>query len=216
MSDLTVACVLVCGHVDFTSEYVIRLKSMCRRMVARPHRFVCFTDDKFRLPDDIETVHIPTPRGHYAWWSKLELFNAAHGFTGRVLYLDLDVLLVRELSPIIDFPARFALVPDGAPNFRPRNGLAVYKKFNSSVMVWEAGEANYLYDAWTPKVAQRLWGDQDWIGEMADAESMPREWFPRLSECGKDWGEQARVVLCKKPKNLDAAHKWPWFNEVWQ
>lgn len=214
---LTIACVFVRGHVDFTPEYVIRLKSMCDRLVPHPHRFVCLTDQPMRLPKDIETIYIPTPKGRFAWWSKLELFNPKHSLNGRILYLDLDVLLVGGMSEIVNYRSDFAMVPDGAPNFKPKDGKQVVKKYNSSVMVWNGSrELDYLYEMWTPEVAQRLWGDQDWLGEQAIADSMPIKWFPRLSECGQNWTTAAKVVLCKKPKNLLAAQQWKWFNEAWQ
>lgn len=211
---LTVACVLVKGHVPFTAEYVVRLKSMCARSLGE-HRFVCLTDRE--LPG-IETIRIQAPDGIYAWWSKLELFNPAHGFTGRMLYLDLDVLVVGDLRPAADYPASFALVPDGAPGFMPRDGRKCVHRFNSSVMTWNAGERNHLYTEWTPKVARRLWGDQDWIGEQAPSGSaMPIEWFPRLSEAKRPpWPEAAKVILCKKPKNAAASCRWKWFDEAWR
>lgn len=216
--NLTVLCVFVQGHVAFTPEYVVRLHSMVARRI-RFTRFLCLTDRPESLPDHIETVRIPSPRGVYGWWSKLELFNPTLPVEGRLMYLDLDVLAVRRLDEVAYFPAPFALVPDGAPNFRPKDGRKVVKRFNSSVMVWDAGLGHDLYTEWTRTEAQRLWGDQDWIGERyPGAAAMPREWFPRLSEVAAPprWPEEARVILCKKPKNLDAAAKWEWFNEEWQ
>lgn len=213
---ITVACVLVKGHVPFTIEYVTNLRAMVRRHLKRPHRFVCLTDRPEWLPH-IETIRIASPRPLKGWWSKLELFAAQRAFVGRVLYLDLDTLIVSSLDPIVDFPAPFALIPD-AGSFRPPRGLEVVKRFNSSAMVWDAGVNCSLFDAWTPKVAERLHGDQDFIGEqMPGAATMPLEWFPRLSELhGQPPGPLARVVLAKKPKNDVAADLYPWFNTAWR
>lgn len=213
---LTVACVFVRGHVGFTPEYVIRLHAMCERAFPE-HRFVCLTDNPDSLPPSIETIRVSPPRGMFAWWTKVELFNPMLGLSGRVVYLDLDVLVVGDVRAIVNYPSRFALVPDGAPNFVPKLGKKCIKKFNSSVMVWDAGEATYLYSEWRPNIADTLWGDQDWIGHRApDLDTMPLGWFPRLSEVGNEWSAEAKVVLCKKPKNLIAAQQWPWFNEAWQ
>lgn len=216
---LTVACVFVSGHVPFTPEYVVRLRSACERSLP-PHRFVCLTNREHELPEDgIEIVPIEPHRGIFGWWSKVELFNRSMPFTGRCLYLDLDVLLVGDMEPIIEFPAEFALVPDGAPNFQPKDGKSVVKRFNSSVMVWDYGVGHEIHDLWTHKIAARLWGDQDWIGEVCPkAATMPAEWFPRLSQlgCAPSWTPHAKVVLCKKPKNVEAAARYPWFNEAWQ
>jgi hypothetical protein len=85
-------------------------------------------------------------------------------------------------------------------------------------MVWNQGEQSEIYDAWTPAVANVLWGDQDWIGQCCpDAAAMPLEWFPRLSSVDStSWSAKSKVVLCKKPKNAEALVKYPWFNELWQ
>lgn len=211
MTNLTVCCVLVHGHVDFTNDYVLRLKSMVKRHLRRPHRFVCLTDRKI---DGVECIRVTTPR-YKGWWRKIELFNRKHGFCGRMLYLDLDTLVVDALDPIVDFPANFALVPDDAPNFHGMEGKIVVKGCNSSVMVWDAGVVDYIYDAWDEKITNELWGDQDWIATCCDDYAkMPLEWFPRVSQI-KELPDEAKVVLMKKPKNHLAIDKIPWVKEFW-
>lgn len=213
---LTVACVWVNGHVPFGVEYVEKLQHMVQRWVHRPFRFVCFTDRPWLLPDGMDRVVIPSPGKLKGWWSKVELFNPAHELTGRVLYLDLDTLIVGSLDDIFDFPATFALAPH-AGTFNGKDGLQVVKRFNSSVMVWDAGTQDHVFGNWTPNTAKRLWGDQDHIGEQCPfAATMPREWFPRLSELNGDPPlVSAKVVLAKKPKNTEAAQSLLWFKEAW-
>jgi hypothetical protein len=231
MNGLTFVCVLVKGHVPtFSPEYVVNLQRMVRRHCKRDHRFVCLTDRPELLPRFVETIFIP---GIYAdgklkgWWSKIQLFNITHDLGDRTVYLDLDTLMVGSLEEIITYPAPFALIPDGAPNFKPK-GLAVVKLYNSSVMVWSRGEGADLWRAWTPDVAKVFHGDQDWIGHrMPGLARMPIRWFPRLSEISEDvhrawlnnarspWPAGAKVILAKRPKNVDAAARWPWFRETW-
>jgi hypothetical protein len=142
--------------------------------------------------------------------------DRSHDLGDRVLYLDLDTLIVGSLDDVADYPSRFALVPH-AGTFNGRDGLAVVKRFNSSAMVWDADVPGYLYDTWHPQVMRRLFGDQDWIGEQThEADTMPIEWFPRLSAIkGGRIPTDAKVILCKKPKNEEAAEQWPWFRERW-
>jgi hypothetical protein len=84
-------------------------------------------------------------------------------------------------------------------------------------MVWNAGAAAKIFTMWSRDSADRLWGDQDWIGEvMPSAVTMPIKWFPRLSEARPPWPEETKVVLCKKPKNADAAKQFPWFDQAWR
>jgi hypothetical protein len=87
-------------------------------------------------------------------------------------------------------------------------------------MVWDGGTATELYTTWTPAAAKRLSGDQDWIGErLPSAATMPRDWFPRISEITKTGAlvipESAKVVLAKVPKNHIAAERWPEVAPLW-
>ena len=211
---MTVACVWVNGHLPFPVEYVTRLRSMVKRHLHRAHRFVCLTDNGYLLPG-IDTMVVPTPFvGIKGWWSKIHLFDPGR-FKGRVLYLDLDTLIVDALDPIVDYPSPFALIPD-AGHFRGLGRLRVCKRFNSSVMVWDAGAGDLLSKNWTPAVMTRLWGDQDWIGQqMPRADRLPLKWFPRISECKDGVPEGAKVILAKIPKNEKAAKIYPWFAEAW-
>lgn len=214
MTPLTVACVWVQGHVPFSARYVTRLRSMVARHLDRPHRFVCLTDRTKALPE-IETIGIPWTGALKGWWAKITLFTPGK-FTGRVLYLDLDTLIVDALDPIVDYPAPFALIPD-AGTFQGKEGKAVVKRFNSSVMVWDAGVNDDISTTYTHAIADRLWGDQDRIGELhPDAAQMPLAWFPRLSQCPDGPPTDAKVILAKVPKNEIAAQRYPWFAERWQ
>lgn len=213
----TFACVWVDGHVHFSSEYVVRLRDAVARYYPLQHRFVCLTDRPWSLPEDIKTITVRHDRSMKGWWPKVQLFNPTHGWSGRVVALDLDVLVVSNLLSIVRYPARFALVPDGAPNFKGHGKLQVVKRYNSSVMVWNGGDNSEIFTRWTPDVTKRLWGDQDWIGETCpNADCMPLEWFPRISEIKPPMiPRRAKIVLCKKPKNVQAAAQWPWFKEAW-
>ncbi len=216
----TVVCVWVHGHVPFTSDYVIRLASMVKRHMDRPYRFVCLCDKPYMLSrnEGIERILISKPEKNvFGWWSKLSVFNEAHGFKGRMIYLDLDTLVMQSLAPILDYPSKFALIPHGG-TFRSRAGLKVLDRFNSSVMVWDAGVNRHLWDDWSPAVAKLLWGDQDWISDqMPEADTMPLSWFPRISELKEARpSPEAKVILIKKPKNEDAARLYPWVAEAWR
>jgi hypothetical protein len=212
----TILCVWVKAQVPYTPEYVTRLAGMVSRwMDGRPYRFVCLTDRPWLL-GAVDTIPIAGPGGLKGWWSKVRCFDASLLLEGRVLYLDLDTLIVGPLAPILDYPSPFALVPPGG-TFEGKGSLKVVRRFNSSVMVWDAWSNHRLFDDWTPSVAARLWGDQDWIGEqMPEATVMPAEWFPRISELGgSPPSDKAKVVLVKTPKCIEAAQRWPWFNEAW-
>lgn len=215
---LTVASVFVRGEYPYTAEYVDRLYRMVRRWIDRPFRAVCLTDQPEVMPEGVEPIMVEKLAG-FAPWTKLELFNPIRKWSGRMLYLDLDSLIVAPLGPFVDTAAEFAITHDphgktGKDAFRRQ----IVRLFNSSVMVWDGGTQTDLYTDWTPDVADRLSGDQDWIGERKPgAFAWARHYFPRISELG-DCPPRPRetVVLCKVPKNHIAAARWPWVAEAWQ
>lgn len=213
---MTVACVFVRGHVAFSSDYVNRLASMVKRWMDRPYRFVCLCDKRRQsISKHVEQIEIPWTGEHYGWWAKLHLFRSDLGLTGRVLYLDLDTLIVDSLAPIIDYPAPFALLPH-AGKFEGLHGRTVVKRFNSSVMVFNAGEQAQLYETFSDDVPARLWGDQDRIGELApEAATLPAGWCPRFSDVTKGAPKDAKVILMKTPKNARAARQYRWVREAW-
>jgi len=211
-----VACVWVRGHVPYSREYVSRFEGMVRRWLPDCD-VVCLTDRPFEMPAGVQGVHIGGPGALPGWWSKVHLFNPAILEAGRrVLYLDLDTLVVAPLAPLLEYSASFALCPHEG-RFNGANGRAVVKRFNSSVMVFTSGAHAALYRTWSPAVAARLWGDQDWLGEqLGDVATFPEAWVPRLSSlAGRAPGPDAKVVISKKPKNAEAARRWGWFDAAW-
>lgn len=216
----TVACVFVRGEYPYTVDYVRRLRDMVIRWSDRPFRFVCLTDQPDIMPEGVEPIPVQKLRG-FAPWTKLELFNPVRQWSGRVLYLDLDTLIVAPLAPIFDADGSFAITDDPPQGHKPRMrdsfGRKIVRRFNSSVMVWDGGSQTRLYTDWREDVADRLSGDQDWIGEQTTyATALPRDWFPRLSELGgKPAVAPAKVVLAKVPKNHIAAEQLPWFAPLW-
>lgn len=222
----TVCSVWVQGNVPYSVDYVTKLHRMAGRQLTNTlHRHICFTDQPFKVPAPIMPVQISRHIGMAGWWSKIELFNPAHAhrLSARCLYLDLDSLVVGPLDDVAAHPGQLAIVPDGG-GFQGKGPLRVVKRYNSSVMAWTpCPELHRLHTNWNPVVAQRLWGDQDWLGEQyPGAVLMPAHWFPRISELdGVDPRpllplNPARVVLCKHPKNAEAAQQLPWVNEVWR
>jgi len=210
---IVVACVLVKGYVNYTSEYVSRLKSMVRRHLPIEHAFVCLTDQAV----DAQRWVIDSPDPQYPWWAKINLFDPKLFQVGqKVMYLDLDMLVVDSLLPIVEAD-RFTLIPH-AGTFKGKAGKKIVPLYNSSCMVWTAEEGYHLYNAWSKDVTNRLWGDQDWIAErMPNAAKFPLTWFPRLSEVkAPPFPEDTKVILSKKPKNHVAARQWPWFRELWR
>lgn len=94
---LSVACVYKPGG-GFTAEYVYRLRDSLALFCDAQYRFVCLTNES--LPG-IDTI--PLAESRPGFWNKLELFK----LPGPVVYLDLDTLIVSDVTDVLTYPHEF-------------------------------------------------------------------------------------------------------------
>jgi hypothetical protein len=142
----------------YSSDDVNRLAAQVRRHLARPHRFICFTDDATGLDVQVEAMELPElglPQGHAdTRWRKLALFRRdLGGLSGTALFLDIDLVVVDDLQPFFDLPGDFFIIRDD-DLFRPkplRRVNPARDKFlhsvgNSSVFRYTIGDHAYVLD----------------------------------------------------------------------
>ncbi len=98
---LAVACVLRSGGI-YDAGWVAKLQRGVARHLGLPHRFVCLSDV------EVSCERIPLEQPWRGWWSKIELFRPGL-FSGPVLYLDLDTIVVRSLDTIAGHPHGFTM-----------------------------------------------------------------------------------------------------------
>jgi len=127
------AVVCVKWGARYGAEYVNRLFAGVRRhLPGMPFDFICFTDDAEGLEEEIESR--PLPGGLQLWWGKAYLFSDEAGLDGRrVLFLDLDQVVVGSLAAIAAYRGAFAIL--GTEGIACELAAGGY---NSSVMAWEA------------------------------------------------------------------------------
>jgi hypothetical protein len=141
-------------------DYVNHLRAGVARHLARPHRFVCFTDDAAGLSTDVEALPLPElglPEGHAdRRWQKLAVFRERLAdLTGTTLFLDLDLVIVDALDPFFDLPGPFFIIRDDdlfrAKPLRRLNAERdrfLHSVGNSSVFRFEVGAHRYILDAY--------------------------------------------------------------------
>jgi hypothetical protein len=202
LSDRAVACVK--SGPLYPAHHVNVLRDMVRRHLPLAHRFVCLTDDPSGLASGIEPVEL-TP-GRVGWWNKVELFRPGI-FNGHVLYCDLDVCIVGPLARF--FEAR------GIPYLTDWGWTR--HCYCSSVMVWEAGEHAKAWHEWTPEIANRLHGDQDWLTLLGGWDRLPARWCCSYRYHAVNGPPVDASVVCfhgaPKPHQLPPEH---WANDVWR
>ena len=119
----------------YSPEYVNTLYSMVNRNLSKSFRFICLTDDPIGLNEKIETFPIPelsiNLSGPERGWNKLSVFTKPlYDIEGRVLCLDLDLIITGSLDELFDQPGDVLIIRD----WIKRDGTG-----NSSVYRFEAG-----------------------------------------------------------------------------
>ncbi|MFM9057948.1 MAG: hypothetical protein ACKOSQ_02285 [Planctomycetaceae bacterium] len=140
-------------------EYVNNLLAGVTRHLDRPFRFICFTDDDDGLALGVDARPLPDmrlPPGHSdTRWRKLALFHRdLADLRGTALFLDLDQVIVGDLSPFVDLPGDFLIIRDD-DLFRPKllrrlnpaRDRFLHGVGNSSVFRFEIGAHAYILDA---------------------------------------------------------------------
>lgn len=149
---LAVACVKY--GTKYGPDYVNRLHRMVRRHLPGDWPFVCFTERPEGLDPAIRPIGFggaPLP----GWWAKIALFDPAAPIgADAVLYLDLDSVVVGDLSFVRDLDVGFQIYEH-----------SMEPCFNSSVMVFDRAYAAPIHADFEPSVMDRLVSDQDWIEE---------------------------------------------------
>lgn len=147
---LNVVCVQTGNYLGRGAEYVRRLRQQVRQHLTLPHRFYVVTDD---VASEYRGC-VVKPAKFRGWWEKVRLFQPGM-FTGRVLLLDLDTVIVGNIDHIAAYDGNFATLHDF---WRPE-GLG------PAVMLWDTAWAGFIYEEWKaegfPMTDPR--GDQFWI-----------------------------------------------------
>ena len=125
----------------YSAEYVNVLKKMTQRNLTVPHEFVCFTEDPKGIDPDIKILPLPTIQIK-GWWFKTMLFNPNLQIQGTMLFIDLDVVIFKNIDRLFQHsPGTFMVCRDFNRCFQPN-----WQKMNSSVVRWNTGQHPQLYN----------------------------------------------------------------------
>jgi hypothetical protein len=102
----------------YSPEYVNILYRMTRRNLTLPFRFICLTDDPRGIEEGVETMLIPEfeePAPEYykscQAWRKLSLFDdPLFDIEGKILFLDLDVVIVDNIDCFFSYSEKLAII----------------------------------------------------------------------------------------------------------
>jgi hypothetical protein len=130
---------------------------MVSRNIKRDYRFVCITDDIQGLADGIEIIRLPSDLE--TWWGKLYMFKRGLFRDGeRIVFMDLDTLIIGSLDEIVGYEGQFATLSDF---YHPQ-------QLGPAIIMWKAGE--YTSSIWNEWVAEgkprNPLGDLWWINNL--------------------------------------------------
>lgn len=161
----------------YGSEYVANLADMIMRngSLIEEATYWCVTDRPGELPPGVNPIpHYPELPG---WWQKVWLFSPLMPWKRgeRVVYIDLDVAITGRLEELVQTKG---IIKDW-----------LWPCYNSSVMIWDAGEHAAIWSAFTPQIMDRK------PGPIVPAEVLPRgqinggdqEWITELAQAGDPW-----------------------------
>ena len=174
---LTVVCWRWKPINGYRSTYSAETVNTLRRMVGRhfhqPFRFMCVTDDSDGIDRAIEVLppwndfaDVPSPHGgrNPSCYRRLRLFHpdAGQWFGDRFVSLDLDTLIVADVTPLWDRPEDVVFYGDTNP--------LPGSHYNGSMMLLKAGSRPKVWTDFDPKTSPQkskqsgCWGsDQGWI-----------------------------------------------------
>lgn len=166
----------------FGPDTVNVLKRMVARHLKIPHRFTCVTDDRAGIDPDVRIVDIDSlPSAKYArvpnpsnkvnpsCYRRLFLFSeeAKTVLGEKVLSLDLDTVIVNDITPLVDRDVDFMIW--GGQTVQP-NSITVYNWFNGSLMMHKPGTRTRVWTDFDPATSPARahaagcrGSDQGWI-----------------------------------------------------
>lgn len=207
---------------------------MVRRNLHVPHEIVCVTDDVVGIDDSIRIVPLwqdhggianPSFRVGPSCYRRLRAFAAdAAEFLGeRILSIDLDTVIVGDITPLVDRDEDFVIWGDTARNTAYNGGLWLLKA-GTRTKVWETFDP--VQSPRMTRAARILGSDQAWISYILGPKEKK---FTRadgvysfrndLQQRGiKALPDNARVVMFHgrhDPWQSEVQATYPWVRKHW-
>jgi hypothetical protein len=162
----------------YSSEYVNKLYSMVNRHLSRPFRFVCLTDDRSNLREEVDSfplIELKIANGPERGWDKLTTFSAPlYDLSGQALFIDLDVVIVDGIDCFFDYPARFPIIKDWVKRGITGNSSVYRFTVNAHADILDYFRSNH------ESVRRRFRNEQEYlswyVSEREELSYWPAEW----------------------------------------
>lgn len=218
----------------FHSQHVNVLQAMVRRHYPEPHRFICVTDDDEGLDPSIEAIampvrfdDLPSPQGERfpSCYARLWNFSAAAAAVlgERIFCLDIDLIIVRDLRPLV--ARREAFVGWCDERFK-------WNKIAGGAYLMTTGAMTHVWDRFDPNVspgqasaAGNNGSDQGWMSYCLYPP--PARWgaedgLVKINWCPTGTGAPppgVRIAFTSgksPPWSYEEQQKYPWIMDHWR
>ena len=213
---IAVVCVQVGNKYPFS--HVVKLKNMVARNLKIDHQFFCLTD-KPKKHDGIQCIDVSTALK--GWWAKMNLFNRRNMPPGRILYFDLDTVIIDDISPLATLEVDFGI----CRNFTRAAGHSTYPcKYGSCVMSVGPDFGQPIWDEFDSEkerfILRCRYGDQEAIESIYPFakvlnEDLPPGFFLGYRDIKATKPPGAAVVVFAG-NNKPEKYNQPWIRKAWQ
>lgn len=202
-----IICCIKVG-TKYSAEYVNRLAGAVARRTTKPHDFLCLTDDALGLTCPTAPIETDLP----GWWAKLVLFKPHWALRDRrVVFLDLDTVIVGNIDFLLEYDGPFAILRDF---YRPDG-------YGSAIMAFAPG-CEDIWDQFHRDTINVMHGDQDWILQCVDPEKAdrwqdlhPGKIMSYKVDCALGVPEGAAIIAFHgEPRPHEVTHL-SWMQEHW-
>lgn len=144
MDEINVVCMK--WGTPYGPEYVNNLYHMVKRNITQPFRFVCFTEQPDGIEKEVEIKPLPDFDEPYPEktktcqaWRKISVFDRKfYDLKGKILFLDLDVVIIGNIDCFFSFSDKLAIIENWS---QPRRLIG-----QSSVFCFEMGKYHHLLE----------------------------------------------------------------------
>lgn len=177
MNPINIVCLK--WGTKFSPKYVNCLYAGVRRHTTVAFQFHCFTDNPTGVHPDVIIHPLPYQNTLKGWWNKLYLFSNQTGLQGRVVYVDLDTLVVGNLDELLTCTKSFIALKDFYISHRD----PLTNRLASGLMAWDAGKHIHIWERFIQNpeaVIKRIHpgGDQEWINTQQEKRFFWQNLFP--------------------------------------
>ena len=217
-------------HGDkYNAEYVNKLYRAVKRNTTLKFKFHCFTENEEGIHEDIFIHKLPHFNNVHGWWYKLYFFSKDIKINGRILFLDLDTLIVGNIDHYLKYDSGFVVLRDLWARGNNVGSAIMSFEVGKHTQIWETfikdpfGEMKKIHPHGDQKIIQAYEPNRKYWQDI-----FPNEIVSFKSDCRGGLPKNAKIVCFHgKPSIPEAINKTtmvqgfvinptPWIKEYWK